>query len=52
MQTEFEIKNGVLEKCIPEQNETSVTVPEGVKIIPVKSIFDILSVLAPKKSDK
>lgn len=26
----FEIKNGILEKCIPEQNETSVTVPEGV----------------------
>ena len=27
---EFEIKNGVLERCIPEQDETSVTVPDSV----------------------
>ena len=27
---EAEIKNGVLERCIPEQDETSVTVPDGV----------------------
>ena len=33
----FEIKNGVLERCIPEQNETSVTVPEGVKNIDYKA---------------
>lgn len=40
---EFEIKNSVLERCIPEQNETSVTVPDGVTQIGTNAFEECIS---------
>ena len=40
---EFEIKNGVLERCIPEQDETSVTVPDSVTQIGTYAFAECIS---------
>ena len=36
----------------PARGASAIKAPEGVKIVPVRSIFDILSVLAPKKASE
>ncbi len=36
----------------PARGASAIKAPDGVKIVPVRSIFDILSVLAPKKASE